>query len=88
MVQVRQSIHRELSVDPSNLSRNVRKQSSATNNRPPAVTVGSFGVVLLAAAFRLVCAGDILEALYRSKAVLVAGRSKTCDCQEIKRQCY
>ena len=84
MDPTRQSIRRELSVDSNNLSGNVRRQSSATNNRPPAVTVGSFGVVSLAAAFPLVCAGDILEALYRSKAVLVAGRSKTCDCQEMK----
>ena len=76
MEQMRQSIHRELSMDTSNLSRSVRKRRSATDNRPSAVTVGSAGVVLLAAAFLLICASDILEALYRNEAVRSGGRTQ------------
>ena len=75
--EMRRSIQRELSVETSNLSRTIRKKTSATDNRPSVVTVGSLGLGLLSATFLLVCAGDVLDAIYRNKAALVVGHSKT-----------
>ncbi|KAK7498995.1 hypothetical protein BaRGS_00009804 [Batillaria attramentaria] len=65
------SLESELKVSTQNLSRTVRSKTSAVDNRPTAVTVGSFGVFLLTIAVLLVMAGDIVDALVRSKRALI-----------------
>ncbi|KAL8601073.1 hypothetical protein ACOMHN_040774 [Nucella lapillus] len=63
--------YHELTVDPRNLSRTIRKKSSARDDRVSATTMGTVGIAVLCVTFLLLAVPDLLELWRRTRPPVV-----------------